>query len=474
MKYVLTTILVFTCGILSIGTAAEGRNVETGPHIELSTKPFRLRIRADGRCAALIDVRDGKNYLADEQVPFASLIHAGRTHDASAVRRDGDVLHVSFGASGISAMVRVCEKEEWITFEVVGISEERKVHRLTFLRVGVTLPKGRHAADHRVLVQRVRNDRLAVSCRALNMETEAVAQPLEGGDSLFSGRCYSRFGLKGARVAFFAVPPQEYLRVIEALELVEGLPHPTLDGVWAKRSPAARTSYLFIDMTEQNVDEVIRIAKELNFGYILIFVGYWSKSKGSYEIDTRHYPNGMQGLKAVAEKVHAAGLKVGIHCLNGFIYKRDPLATPIPDRRMATDGRVTLAADITANDSFIPTVESPSDFPSDIAYGLERQGFDVRIDDEIISYRGLSTQTRETGWDAKPDFPRPQGRPAAPLCVHPPRSSRRGGAAGPQRPVRSLPVHSQLHPPAPVYVLPRSPTGDVSGDLTPGPPAQGE
>ena len=357
--------------------------------VVLETKRMQLEIGSDGKCAALIDLRDGKDYLADERVPFASLVYAGRTHDASAVRRDGDVLHVSFGASGVSAMVRVREKPEWITFEVIGLSDEKDVQRLTFLQIRLDLPNPRHAAQ----LHRVRNDRFAVGCQELNLQTEAAASAIRGGDTLLFGRCYSRFGLKGAGVALMAVPPEEFLRVMETMELAEGLPHPTLDGVWAKQSPAARTSYLFIDMTEQNADEVIRIAKELNFGYVMIFVGYWSKSKGSYEIDREHYPHGMQGLKAVAEKAHAAGIKVGIHCLNGFIHKIDPLVRPIPDRRMATDGQVTLAADISAKESFIPTVQSPGDFPSDIAYGFERQGFDVRIDDEIITYRGLSTES---------------------------------------------------------------------------------
>ena len=392
MKTVLTAIVVFTCEVLWVGEAVQGQDVRSDKTIELSTRQFRLRIHPDGRCAALIDLRDGKDYLSDKDAPYASLVHSGRTYHASAVRRDGNMLDISFGTSGICATIRVRENLGWITFEVAGLSDEEDIEQLTFLQARVTLPEGRHAADHRICVQRVRNQRLAVSCQALNLQTESVIEPLEGGDTLLVGRCHARFGLKGARVAFFAVPTDEYLAVIEAMELAEGLPHPTLDGVWAKRSPDARTSYLFIDMTEENADEVIQLAKDLNFGYILIFVGYWSKYKGSYEIDTRHYPHGMQGLKQVTKKAHAAGIKVGIHCLNGFVYRRDPLVTPVPDRRFATDGQVTLAADITADEPFIPTVQSPADFPSDVAYGLERQGFDVRIDDEIISYRGLSTE----------------------------------------------------------------------------------
>jgi hypothetical protein len=83
MKYALRAFLVFTTGTLAVGKAAEGRDIETGQQIEVSTEHFCLRIDADGKCDALIDLRDGKNYLADKQVPFASLICGDRTHDAS-------------------------------------------------------------------------------------------------------------------------------------------------------------------------------------------------------------------------------------------------------------------------------------------------------------------------------------------------------------------------------------------------------
>jgi len=383
---VLFSLLVATSGIAGSATAAT-KGGETGAPIELATKRFRLGIDADGVCAELVDLRDGRNYLARTRVPFASVTCGGESFDATAVRRDGDRLQVRFGESGVSATLRVREKPDWITFQVVELHEARPVEWLTFLQLRVRLSRRRIAAQ----LRRVRNERWAVSCQELNLKTHAGLEPIRGDARLFA-RCCRRFGFQGAAAALLAVPPEEFLDVIESLELAEGLPHPTLDGVWAKRSPAARTSYLFIDMTEQNADEVIRIAKELGFGYVMTYVNCWAKTKGSYEIDLEHYPHGLQGLKEVAEKAHAAGLKVGIHCLNGFIQKGDPLVAPIPDRRMATDGQVTLGADIDADAAFIPTREPPSDFPDDIAYNWQRQGFDVRIDDEIITYRALSTE----------------------------------------------------------------------------------
>jgi len=297
----------------------------------------------------------------------------------------------------VTATVEVGESAGWLTFEVAGLSDETAVEELVCPRLKVAMPWNRVLG---VQAGVVRTDRFAIGCQTLNLQTDSRAQPapLTRADRerkqrpvILQARAFRRFGIVGARAALLAAPTERMLDVIEQLELAENLPHPTLDGVWARRSPDARRSYLFIDMTEANADEVIRIAKELNFGYIMIYASRWAKTRGSYVINRDDFPHGLAGLKSVADKAHAAGLKVGIHCLSGFISKGDPLVHPKPHPGLGKDGRVTLAADIGPDDTFIPTVEPPTDFPDDVAFGPDRQGFDVQIGEEIITYRDVST-----------------------------------------------------------------------------------
>lgn len=82
MKHGLIAICLFTTGILGDIVAAEIRDIETAQEIELSAEHYRLRIHANGECAALIDLRDGTDYLADERVPIASMVCAGRASPA--------------------------------------------------------------------------------------------------------------------------------------------------------------------------------------------------------------------------------------------------------------------------------------------------------------------------------------------------------------------------------------------------------
>ena len=100
------------------------------------------------------------------------------------------------------------------------------------------------------------------------------------------------------------------------------------------------------------------------------------------------FPNGLDGLKTVVDKFHAAGLKVGIHTLTGCISPHDPWVRPVPDPRLATDGTYTLTADLSETDTGVPTAEPPGNHPTIWAYGS--RGNCIRIDDELIQYSVLS------------------------------------------------------------------------------------
>ncbi len=384
MKIIRPSFTALTIG-LALGTAP----VQGNP-IVLKTESFRYEISKEGRSIALVDTRNGTNYVTGQPVPAAIVVQQQKRHASNAVRIQGNRLFVSFSDTDVTAVIRVERHPSWLVFQLVELSGKGKstIDELVFPNISVSLA-GRRAGTYSGIV---RSPRFAVGCQALNLQTNS-RMVLKGRPVWLRGQCFRRFGLVGARVALFAARNDQILDVVQEIERAEPrVPHVTLGGIWARHSPDARKSYLFIDMTESNADEVIRIASTLNFGYILVYANTWATSLGSYPINRKSFPQGMESFKRVASKAHKAGLKVGIHCLTGFVNKRDPLATPTPDHRLAKDGLLHLAADVDARARFIPTVESPADFPSDVAYGGERQGLEIQIDDEIISYRGLSAK----------------------------------------------------------------------------------
>lgn len=108
-------------------------------------------------------------------------------------------------------------------------------------------------------------------------------------------------GYVAAAVTMVATTVTTAVSSIEKVVKRHGLPYPTLDGQWYRRSPRITESYLLTDVTEQNVDEVIRQVRLLGIKLVLAYDFTWTASRGSYQINRRNYPNGVDGLRKVSK-----------------------------------------------------------------------------------------------------------------------------------------------------------------------------
>ena len=196
----------------------------------------------------------------------------------------------------------------------------------------------------------------------------------------------------GAKVALFGCPTPKFEKIIEQIEIENGLPHPTLGGIWARKSPDIMKSTLYTECTEETVDEAIKYAKAGGFSTIVLYKHVWCATQGTPTINKENYPNGERGLKAVSDKIHAAGLKFGLRNLELIVHRRDPLVSQTAGKGLLVypDRRRILAADIGPDDTFIPTTTSPHGL---LAKGDKSMfhGQGLRIGDEIIVYGELQT-----------------------------------------------------------------------------------
>ena len=115
-----------------------------------------------------------------------------------------------------------------------------------------------------------RNDEYAAAVIPLNIETHSR---VEGSVLIAEADC--RVRLEGTKFALVGGPTPDLLPRIEKIELDNGLPHPTLGGVWARNSREMMKSYLFVDLTEGTTDAMIDYAKAGGFGYIVVYDGVW-------------------------------------------------------------------------------------------------------------------------------------------------------------------------------------------------------
>ncbi len=191
-------------------------------------------------------------------------------------------------------------------------------------------------------------------------------------------------GVTGSKIALFGTPTGRVLETLEAIEIEEGLPHPTIDGEWGKTARSAAAAYLILDFTEADVGEAIEWTKRAGLRYLYHPEPF--RTWGHFELNDR-FPSGREGLRRAVERAEAEGIHVGVHTLSNFITTNDPYVTPVPDRRLARVGASVLAADVDVDQIEIP-VQSPEFFSQYENNNLRT----VVVGDELIQYRAVSDE----------------------------------------------------------------------------------
>lgn len=200
----------------------------------------------------------------------------------------------------------------------------------------------------------------------------------------------ARHGLSPAAFGVIAVRSADFWPAVERFESAAGIPAPRLGGAWNKQSAAVKRSYFFLtDFRASQYDDALAIARRGGFSTILLGQESWARGTGHYEVDRERFPGGLDGLRQTIDRFHGAGFGVGLHFLGPSVYPPDPYITPVPEHRLVTGPSTTLAADIDAKASFLPTVAPPSAFPAADG-GYEGDGSVLRVGDELISYGSRS------------------------------------------------------------------------------------
>ncbi|MBI5833932.1 MAG: hypothetical protein HZB16_16690 [Armatimonadetes bacterium] len=354
--------------------------VPAKPAVTLETRSARLLLDQRGRVVGLVDRATGRDHGGQPAVDFVSIRRGGTTFRPSACGYRDGVLSFTFGRSGVSARVKVTDRGRYLVCELLSVSDPQ-VEQVVFGRVAFAGAKRSSAS-----VAWAVNADFAAATVPLNLQVEAAVQ---GGEpAVLTPRCERRYGLVGAKVALVACPQAAIRSVLQDVVRAEGLPYSPLGGPFALDAPENRGSYVFATISEANVDEWIALARR--GGFAEIHFHPWWRTMGHYEPNPALFPHGLAGLAQVVAKVHAAGLKAGMHTLTGCIQVDDPWVAPVPDKRLAKDAHFTLAGDIGPNDKVIPTVERPEGletFWSDMSTGNT-----IQIGDEIIAYSGIASQ----------------------------------------------------------------------------------
>jgi hypothetical protein len=346
------------------------------PMATLETQLARLEIDARGRCRALVDKQSGRNLLS-AALPMVTMNSPGRAASARSCEYADGKLRFDFGKGKGTVLVGVTAKDRYFTFEVLAVQGEG-VQSVTFLTLPVL--KGVYSSGTSGATV---GDEWAVCLREMNLQTQVT---LGGAPAAARASCRSEYGLLGAKAALVVAPPDQLRPALQDLVKAEGLPQSALGGPWALDAEGNRGSYLFAHPSEREADRWIEFAKR--GGFACLHYDGWYASLGHYQPAPGLFPNGIAGVKEMVRKVHAAGMKAGMHTLTGCIQTQDSWVTPVPDPRLAADASYTLAADLEATADTILTVEKPQ--KHDIIWSYSSGGNAIRMGTEIIQYAAIS------------------------------------------------------------------------------------
>ncbi len=331
----------------------------------------------------------------------------------SAKWKGGDV-NIVFD-HGIHVSLSCEQKEEYLTFTVTGIKNENAIDAILYGPFPTTINE-----TIGEIVGVVRNGQYAIGLQSLNAKTTGgklstpdgsdeargtTAAAEEYGSSLQAycinrnkDRIYNIWNnsipnayipvnldgkLTGSAIALFGTKEDRVLDVIEKIELREGLPHSTLNGVWVKRSPDANKPYFITTFTEENIDECLVYTKKLGFNSL--YHGHPFKNWGHFDLIEKQFPNGYTGMKSCVEKANAEGIRIGVHTLTNFTTTNDSYVTPVPDKHLMTFCKTKITKPVSKTDTEI-FIENPD------KYDFKNTNQTVRIGDELIKFSGVTKE----------------------------------------------------------------------------------
>lgn len=339
------------------------------------TEFARLSLDATGTVTALADKQSGTDRVdrsGGGKLAFARV--KGQSHPVTGLVKDGDRLRLSFAGTDVSADLRLAAHGSYFVIELVHASGS--ADSIDLVQLPLTL-KGDPSEP------------LAACALALNLRTNVHALPQPVGR--LQATAYAKLGFAGAKVAI-VLCPQARLRDVmkEVVAAADELPQTRIGGPWALDAPANQGSYILEctgSVGEAQIDRWIRMLSELGISQLDFHCGR-SFRFGDYTPHPEVYPRGVESVRAVTDKLHAAGMLAGFHTYAFFIAKDSPFVTPVPNPGLAFDASYTLGEALAADATTVPVTESTS-AASEITGFFVRNSATLRIGDELIIYKGV-------------------------------------------------------------------------------------
>ena len=351
-------------------------------------------IGTDGRWVSLTDKASGRECVRQEAgVAVADVVVGRKTRPAVSVVRWADGVAVRFEGVDTEVRYRVEPGDSWVVFRLVEIRGSRP-ERMTLLRLPPAIVDS--------VGQRLNaayDDRTCVCLMAANRQPDCGART--GKAPLLIATTQDSPGprMEGCAVALIVCRTAEFREIARRASHAFGmLTNEDANGVPVKDTDLVRGSYFFLAFGEEDVDRVIDACRRTGIRQVMMNSGSWCSKVGHYVFNEQRFPDGVDGLKRVVDRLHSEGILVGMHTFVSKISKTDPYVTPVPDKRFWRRFEDVLAEGVSPEQSEIrvtgPLREWAGCPEASSRYweGGVRKHREVLLDDEIIQYESIGPE----------------------------------------------------------------------------------
>ncbi len=372
--------------------------------IVLKNKHYTLTIGEDCIAKSLLYTKDGKGGIEclklDEPTPMFSitedrpynneikLAYPNRetTFQANRVRMEGSCLIVGFELVGFEAIVETKITDNYISFKFIDFIVKPE----HFGNLCMTPPP---VSKFRMIQLPVKNrERFGewlnvmwdddVAVNVLETCSEACVKAEERrGYRIMSAEAVRGIKLRGCEAALIVASPDKLLDCVEAVEEDYDLPR----GVASRRHEYINcSSFCVFDLNPKTVDDYVKYAKAAGISLYHVF---YISMLNTYDLEyNKDYPKGDEDMRLVLDKLHAAGIKAGLHVLQTYTELNSGFVCPTVDRRLNLSRYFTLAKPIDADDDVIYVEEKPVDAE------MHEKRRVLRFGGELIHYESYTTE----------------------------------------------------------------------------------
>lgn len=344
--------------------------------VTLANKHVTLKLDEGGRAISLREKGSGRELL----ITPTPLVHVtyrdGLRATARAMRQVGKNLIFSLSNQRGEITMQVQSHTDFFSFKVLACSVTNAA-TLNFCTLAPAVKK--YVGG---MANMLSDDESGVCLRAIELPLDMSAND---NQLRVWGSCERP--VVDWQAALVAGPKAKLPKMLQAVARHYQVPTSQNCGPWALGAEANRGSYLFADLAHAATDDWIEVARRGGFSTIHLH-GWW-RTLGHYHLNQRYFPNGMSDLQNTVERIHAAGLRVGIHTLTGCIDTRDTWVTPIPSPHLIPFHSYTLAADLPIDATTLLVNEVPAAH-HDTVFTYSGNGNAIRVNQEIIQYSEIS------------------------------------------------------------------------------------